>query len=135
MLRTKALRKIFLTTLTLFVLLTVFTITNSKTENVLKTNLEIEDIAGFKTDVIGDIEENNEPSVVFDFLCNKDNASKIIEYFKSIGIEKIDELLINKIEIFLVDYDSLIKSFNNYDISTLVQLINEDINAINIVRN
>ena len=52
MLRTKALRKIFLTTLTLFVLLTVFTITNSKTENVLKTNLEIEDIAGFKTDVI-----------------------------------------------------------------------------------
>ena len=91
--------------------------------------------AGFKTDVIGDIEKNNEPSVVFDFLCNKDNASKIIEYFKSIGIEKIDELLINKIEIFLVDYDSLIKSFNNYDISTLVQLINEDINAINIVRN
>ena len=74
-------------------------------------------------------------SVVFDFLCNKDNASKIIEYFKSIGIEKIDELLINKIEIFLVDYDSSIKSFNNYDISTLVQLINEDINAINIVRN
>ncbi|MDY5993425.1 MAG: GerMN domain-containing protein [Bacilli bacterium] len=52
MLRTKALRKIFLTTLTLFVLLTVFTITNSKTENVLKTNLEIEDIAGFKTDII-----------------------------------------------------------------------------------
>lgn len=52
MLRTKALRKIFLTTLTLFVLLTVFTITNSKTENVLKTNLEIEDIAGLKTDVI-----------------------------------------------------------------------------------
>lgn len=52
MLRTKALRKIFLTTLTLFVLLTVFTITNSKTENVLKTNLEIGDIAGFKTDVI-----------------------------------------------------------------------------------
>ena len=52
MLRTKALRKIFLTTLTLFVLLTVFTITNSKTETVLKTNLEIEDIAGFKTDVI-----------------------------------------------------------------------------------
>lgn len=91
--------------------------------------------AGFKTDVIGDIEENNEPSVVFDFLCNKDNASKIIEYFKSIGIEKIAELLINKIEIFLVDYDSLIKSFNNYDISTLAQLINEDINAINIVRN
>ncbi len=91
--------------------------------------------AGFKTDVIGDIEENNKPSVVFDFLCNKDNVSKIIEYFKSIGIEKIEELLVNKIEIFLVDYDSLLISFDNYDIPTLAQLINEDINAINIVRN
>jgi hypothetical protein len=91
--------------------------------------------AGFKTDVIGDIEEKNEPSVVFDFLCNKDNVSKIIEYFKSIGIEKIDELLVNKIEIFLVDYDSLLISFDNYDIPTLAQLINEDINAINIVKN
>ncbi len=91
--------------------------------------------AGFEIDVIGDIEENNEPSVVFDFLCNKDNVSKIVEYFKAIGIKKIDELLVNKIEIFLVDYDSLIKSFDNYDIPTLVQLINDDINAINIVRN
>ncbi len=90
--------------------------------------------AGFKTDVIGDIEEENEPSLVFALLCNKDNVSKIIEYFRTIGIEKIEELLINKLEIFLVDYDSLLMSFDNYDIPTLVQLINEDINMINIVK-
>ena len=52
MLRTKAIRKIFLTTLTVFILLTVFTITNYKNDNVLRTNLEIEDIAGLKTNVI-----------------------------------------------------------------------------------
>lgn len=52
MLRTKAIRKIFLTTLTLFILLSVFTITNYKNDNVLRTNLEIEEIAGLKTNVI-----------------------------------------------------------------------------------
>ena len=44
MLRTKALRKIFTTTLSLFILLFVLTITsNNNTENLLKTNLQIGD--------------------------------------------------------------------------------------------
>lgn len=46
MLRTKALRKIFIATLSLFVLLFVLTITNQEDIRVLKTNLEIEEIAG-----------------------------------------------------------------------------------------
>lgn len=46
MLRTKALRKIFIATLSLFVLLFVLTITNHEDIRVLKTNLEIEEIAG-----------------------------------------------------------------------------------------
>ena len=43
MLRTKALRKIFTTTLSLFILLFVLTITSNNTENLLKTNLQIGD--------------------------------------------------------------------------------------------
>lgn len=46
MLRTKALRKIFVATLSLFILLFVITITSKEDIVVLKTNLEIEDIAG-----------------------------------------------------------------------------------------
>ena len=86
MLRTKALRKIFLTTLTLFVLLTVFTITNSKTENVLKTNLEIEDIAGFKTDVIYLL--NNKGLLVKTKILFEGNTAE----------EKINKLLLNLTE-------------------------------------
>lgn len=52
MLRTKALRKIFVATLSLFILLFVITITNRETVSVLKTNLEIEDIAGLNVDSI-----------------------------------------------------------------------------------
>lgn len=86
MLRTKAIRKIFLTTLTLFILLTVFTITNYKNENVLRTNLEIEDIAGLKTNVI--------------YLLNDEGLlvqERVLLDGSSVE-EKIEKLLINLTE-------------------------------------
>ena len=53
MLKTKAIRKIFTTTLTMFIILTVFTIpTTTKNKNILRTNLEIEDVTNLSTDKI-----------------------------------------------------------------------------------
>jgi len=50
MLKTKAIRKIFTTTLTMFIILTIFTIsTPSKEKNTLRTNLEIEDVTNLST--------------------------------------------------------------------------------------
>lgn len=88
MLRTKAIRKIFLTTLTVFILLTVFTITNynNDNDNVLRTNLEIEDIAGLKTNVIYLL--NDEGLLVQD---------KVLLDGSSVE-EKIEKLLINLTE-------------------------------------
>ena len=86
MLRTKAIRKIFLTTLTVFILLTVFTITNYKNENVLRTNLEIDDIAGLKTNVIYLL--NDEGLLVQDRVLLDGSSVE----------EKIEKLLINLIE-------------------------------------
>lgn len=86
MLRTKAIRKIFLTTLTVFILLTVFTITNYNNDNVLRTNLEIEDIAGLKTNVIYLL--NDEGLLVQDRVLLDGSSVE----------EKIEKLLINLIE-------------------------------------
>lgn len=88
MLRTKAIRKIFLTTLTVFILLTVFTITNynNDNDNVLRTNLEIEDIAGLKTNVIYLL--NDEGLLVQDRVLLDGSSVE----------DKIEKLLINLIE-------------------------------------
>ena len=58
MIRTKAIRKIFVTTLSMFIILTVFSLSSIKHENVLRTNLEIEDISGIVTDDIYLLSEN-----------------------------------------------------------------------------
>lgn len=88
---------------------------------------------GISKDVIIEIEDYNDDSLVYNFICNEANAVKVLEYFKSIGIEAINRLLIYKLEVFLIDYKSIVKAFNNYDVSVLVQFINDDINAINFL--
>ena len=52
MIRTKALRKIFITTLSMFILLTVFSLPSFQDKNVLRTNFEVENIVGVTTDNI-----------------------------------------------------------------------------------
>ena len=88
---------------------------------------------GISKDVIVEIEDYNDDSLVYNFICNEANAVKVLEYFKSIGIEAINRLLIYKLEVFLIDYKSIVKAFNNYDVSVLVQLINDDINSKNFL--
>ena len=52
MLKEKAIKKLFLTTLTVFIIITLFTIPNSNKPKVLRTNLEIEDISSLNTETI-----------------------------------------------------------------------------------
>ena len=87
MLRKKALRKMFITTLSMLIILTVYTIPTTSKPNVLRTNLEIEDITNLKTDKI--------------YLLNKENyLVKTDVFIDSKKIEKriekiIDYLIIN----------------------------------------
>ena len=59
MIKTKAIRKIFVTTLTLFILLTAYSIPNTNNEKVLRTNMEIK--------------ENNLDLTTNIYLLNEDN--------------------------------------------------------------
>lgn len=86
MLRTKALRKIFITTLTLFILLTIYSIPTTENFNVLRTNLEIEEVSGLATNSI--------------YLLNDDGylvKSRILLDSDDIR-EKVHKLLVNLIE-------------------------------------
>ena len=84
-------------------------------------------------ETINNIEDNNEMGLIYSFICHRKNAVKVLRYFKEIGIDSIDRLLVYKLEIFLVDIEKIKRAFNEYDVSILVQLINEDINAINFL--
>lgn len=80
MLKRKALRKIFITTLTMFIILTIYTIPNTENKKILRTNLEIEDITDLSTDEIYLVNKNNYLVKTKVFIDNKDKIKSIINY-------------------------------------------------------
>lgn len=84
-------------------------------------------------EVIDQIRENNDSSIIQSVIYNEHNVGKIINYFKEINIEVIEELLISRLELFTVDLSKIKSEINKYNVEILVNLINEDINSINFI--
>lgn len=80
MLKRKALRKIFITTLSMLIILTIYTIPTTQKPNVLRTNLEIEDITNLSTDKIYLLNKDNYLVKIDVFIDNNKKIEKIIEY-------------------------------------------------------
>ena len=80
MLRKKALRKIFITTLTMFIILTIYTIPTTQNKKVLRTNLEIKDITNLSTDNVYLVNKDNYLVRTSIFIDGKDKIKSIINY-------------------------------------------------------
>ena len=121
MLKRKALRKIFITTLSMFVILTIYTIPNTyKKDNVLRTNLEIEDITNLNTDIIYLLNKDNylvKTDIFIDSNKLEDKIKKIIDYL-TINNNKIPIGLNgyiqknNKLIDFNIESNSLVLNFS-----------------------
>ena len=73
------------------------------------------------------------PSQLFNLNCNKRDCIKIIEYLRSIGINNIEDLLVNKIELFYETKEDVERMFLKHNVSELVDKINNDYNEIDIL--
>ena len=92
MLKKKALKKIFMTTLTMFIIITVYTIpVINSSQNVLRTSLELEDITNLPTSKILLKDKNNylvKVDVFLDGKTEEEKIDKIIDYL-TISNDKI----------------------------------------------
>lgn len=64
---------------------------------------------------------------------NSKECLKIIEFFKMIGISNIEELLINEMYVFCKLSNEIVSKFRRYNITTLVEAINNDYTIIESV--
>lgn len=88
---------------------------------------------GIKKETIEKLKEIKDDSEVFYCLTQKDNVTKVINYLQSINVKNIDDILLNRLELFYVPVNKIKESFEKYNINVLVQLLNEDINILNNV--
>lgn len=64
---------------------------------------------------------------------NKDNIIKIFKYFKSIGINKFDDLLLFRCDLLFEDVESIKDKINKMDTSFVSFIIQNDVgNLINL---
>ena len=84
-------------------------------------------------DILIEIIKNNNPSALSSLSINEEECTKIINYMKEIGFTCIDELLINRIDLFLSSFDKFIKKLSKFNIPVLVQLVNTDYATIDII--
>ena len=85
MLKKKALRKIFVTTLTAFILLVVYLIPTLDTSKAITTNMEVEYITGLGTDHIYLLDKNNllvKTNILLDNSSKQEQVSMLLDNLK-----------------------------------------------------
>lgn len=70
---------------------------------------------------------------LFDLSCNSDEIIKIIDYLRSIGIVNIEDLLINKTDIFYKTKKWIEDKISKYNIDEFVSKVNDNYDEIEII--
>ena len=68
--------------------------------------------------------------IVLNMACNHELVNKNIQLLKSVGINNIEQLLLNREYIFLKDNDFIKNCLSKYNLQPIVPLINEDYSVI-----
>ena len=90
-------------------------------EYLTKYNLTAEDI----NDIINTIDEDDK----LELELNEERVSSIIDYFLSIGLTNIKDIIINKPNLFYDDVNSIKERIEKHSNTNIIELLKED--AIN----
>ena len=76
---------------------------------------------------------NNSEDILYDLECDQVNCLEVINYLQELNIQVIDDLLINEIGMFFKTKEYLANKFSKFNISEIVDDINDDYIAIESV--
>ncbi len=87
-------------------------------EYLTKYNLTAEDI----NDIINTIDEEDK----LELELNEERVSSIIDYFLSIGLTNIKDIIINKPNLFYDDVNSIKERIEKHSNTNIIELLKED---------
>ena len=96
-----------------------------------KMNFLLED--GFSMDLIDQMTKRYDDGILDQFSLEEENVQDVIRYFQKIGIQKIDVLLLTRIEVFMKDINEVKDAFLHHNIKQVVEEINKDIHYIDYI--
>jgi len=87
-------------------------------------------LTGISDEVIDKIFDQLGYDMALAMACNYKKIKENINILKSIGVINVDELLLNKNEIFFIECHDMINKLSNINISEFVNLVNQDCDAV-----
>ena len=90
-------------------------------------------LAGISDELRDKMIDNLGYDSVLNLACNYELVKNNISLFRQLGIEDVDNLLINKDYIFLKDTREIFNKFTNFNLNEIINLINNDYDAIDVV--
>lgn len=90
---------------------------------------------GFSEQDIEQIKKYNYSYILENLELNKENTISIINYLLEIGIEKvtIKEIMMYQINLLFKTREEIKKSFDEYEMDSIVKSLNYDVNNIELI--
>jgi len=78
---------------------------------------------GISKMIIGQIEDINVYENLYNFKCNQDNIEKIISYLRELNFEYIDDLLVNKLDLFFLTISEFKNKYTQDNFNDLMKFV------------
>ena len=81
---------------------------------------------GITKETIAQVIKNNDETLIENLICDQEMVINNLNYFKEIGIKRINDLLIERTDLFLVPTEILKEKLDKFNLNVLSELDNED---------
>ena len=78
---------------------------------------------GISKMIVNQIEDINVYENLYNFNCNQDNVIEIINYLRELNFEYIDDLLVNKLDLFFMTISEFKDKYNFDNLSNLMEFV------------
>lgn len=81
---------------------------------------------GITKETIAQVIKNNDETFIENLICDQEMVINNLNYFKEIGIKRINDLLIERTDLFLIPTEILKEKLDKFNLNVLSELVNED---------
>lgn len=90
---------------------------------------------GFDNNDIDEIIKNNDSSIIYNVILNKNKVLEVLDYLKEIGVNDnaIKDLFIRQIGMFFRTKEEIKNVFDEYEMDSIIKSLNYDVNTVDLI--
>lgn len=98
-----------------------------------KNNMKFLEENGINKETIKKIIENNDETLIDNMESEIENIIQNLKYFKEVGIQRIENLIVERLDLFFIPNEKIKENFNKFNKQVLAKFINQDFANIELI--